>query len=439
MKRITFIGTTAILMLFHLPAQSQTGYDDIYFKPSQAKIVQQQQNIQNNNQHPNYKNGAKEIIFKDQNNHEPETAPNDSAQLLVQANDSTERMAADSTRQQGYYLNGFNGTQSDMEYAQRIRRFHDPRYMVFEGDPWYNDIYFLDNFDWNVYVDGAYAYVTPTWSNPLWWNYYTSPFGGWYGGYWNSPWNWYGGMYGGWGNPYYGYAGYYGWGGYGYGGYGWGYPYNYGWGYGYPYWGNTWATYRDPNHDEANRRAYSGNSTRLGGTSRTAGSAVIAGSNTASFRNPYTIVAGGTTTSAYRTATSPVYTASGALRTVRLNPTESSATNTRYSYTTARPVRTGTYFDGSTNRINRSVYTIPRTSQQRYTINPSTSYRSEPNNTVQRRVYSEPARQSYNDNSFRNTPTNNSFESRSSYGGGGSSYSGGGGGGGSSRSDGGRR
>ncbi|MFR0836185.1 MAG: hypothetical protein ACLSG8_08715 [Barnesiella sp.] len=29
---------------------------------------------------------------------------------------------------EGYYLNGFNGSQSDYEYATRIRRFHNPRF-----------------------------------------------------------------------------------------------------------------------------------------------------------------------------------------------------------------------------------------------------------------------------------------------------------------------
>ena len=71
----------------------------------------------------------------------------------------------------GYYLNGFYGTQSDLEYAERIRKFHNPRFTVHISDPAYNDIYFLNSFDWNVYIDGTYAFVTPTWTNPWYWDY----------------------------------------------------------------------------------------------------------------------------------------------------------------------------------------------------------------------------------------------------------------------------
>ena len=101
---------------------------------------------------------------------------------------------------EGYYLNGFNGSQSDYEYATRIRRFHNPRFTITIGDPGYNDIYFLNSSDWNVYIDGPYAWVTPTWSNPWYWNYTWAPasYGSWtwrmypWGPYWGGgiSWNW---------------------------------------------------------------------------------------------------------------------------------------------------------------------------------------------------------------------------------------------------------
>ena len=57
----------------------------------------------------------------------------------------------------GYYLNGFNGTQSDYEYTVQIHRFYNPRYTVSISDPAYSTIYMLDSNDWNVYIDGSYA------------------------------------------------------------------------------------------------------------------------------------------------------------------------------------------------------------------------------------------------------------------------------------------
>ena len=47
----------------------------------------------------------------------------------------------------GYYLNGFEGSQSDLEYAERIRRFHNPKFTIHISDPAYTDIYFLDPTD----------------------------------------------------------------------------------------------------------------------------------------------------------------------------------------------------------------------------------------------------------------------------------------------------
>ena len=76
----------------------------------------------------------------------------------------------------GYYLNGFEGSQSDLEYAERIRRFHNPKFTIHISDPAYTDIYFLDPTDWNVYIDNSYAFVTPTWTNPWYWNYTWAPY-----------------------------------------------------------------------------------------------------------------------------------------------------------------------------------------------------------------------------------------------------------------------
>lgn len=115
----------------------------------------------------------------------------------------------------GYYLNDFNGSQSDYEYTVQIHRFYDPRYTVSINDPAYTSIYMLDSSDWNVYIEGNYAWVTPTWSNPWYWSYTWSPFG-----YSSFSWRW------GWGSPYYGwYDPWY----YPYGYYGYHSPYYYGW------------------------------------------------------------------------------------------------------------------------------------------------------------------------------------------------------------------
>lgn len=108
----------------------------------------------------------------------------------------------------GTWVNGFDGTDDDYEYATRIIRFRNPRFAISISSPYYWDIvYGLNSWDWNVYDDGMYAYAFPTFSNRLWWDWRFNSYG------WGIGWNY------GWG---YGYSPYYSY-------WGWGYPYYGGW------------------------------------------------------------------------------------------------------------------------------------------------------------------------------------------------------------------
>lgn len=112
----------------------------------------------------------------------------------------------------GEWVNGFEGTQEDYEYATRLIRFRSPRVAVPVSSPLYWDlVYTWSPFDWNVYTDGYYAYAFPTWSNPAWWSWRHDPW------HWNYGWSWH-----------------IGWGGFGFG-WGWGDPWYHH--YHYPYWG----------------------------------------------------------------------------------------------------------------------------------------------------------------------------------------------------------
>ncbi len=148
-----------------------------------------------------------------------------------QTEPNVEYNIVDENGDDGYYLNGFNGSQSDYEYALRIRRFHNPKFTISISDPFYSDIYFLDNNDWNVYISDNYAWVTPTWTNPWYWDYMWSPYsytswswrwnlGPWgfsfgydplyrWGGYWGGYWDGYWSGYWGWNRPYFHHHHYY--------------------------------------------------------------------------------------------------------------------------------------------------------------------------------------------------------------------------------------
>ena len=114
--------------------------------------------------------------------------------------------------ERGEWVNGFEGSQDDYEYAMRIVRFRSPAYAIPISSPLYWDVVYgaFPSWDWNVYDDGLYAYVFPTYTNPLWWDWrwnwsIAGPRWG-YGWGWHSPWYyggwyssyWYGGYWGGW-------------------------------------------------------------------------------------------------------------------------------------------------------------------------------------------------------------------------------------------------
>lgn len=89
---------------------------------------------------------------------------------------------------EGEWVNGFDGTEGDYEYAVRLIRFRNPHYAISVSSPFYWDIvYGMNSWDWNVYTDGYYAYAFPTYTNSLWWNWRYGP--SWYNSYWN--WGWY--------------------------------------------------------------------------------------------------------------------------------------------------------------------------------------------------------------------------------------------------------
>lgn len=142
----------------------------------------------------------------------------------------------------GYWVGGFDGSEMDRDYAERLIRFHGPFTRIPYWSSLYDQFVYFDDPNWNVYVDGNYAYVFPTWSNP------------WYDRYrydrWNTPWHFSFGYSSFWGDPFY----------YGYYGIGW-YdpfysPFYYGWPYYHrPYYSHLWyhpyhhPIYRDKHKD----------------------------------------------------------------------------------------------------------------------------------------------------------------------------------------------
>lgn len=329
----TFVFAIAMLTLATatVVGQSKEIVDDIYFKPSDV-VKQTERPIA---KQPVYKNGAKEIVFIE-HGQKVEIVTPDTTVLLGEANDSSEQET-----EEGYYLNGFNGSQSDMEYASRIRKFHNPKYRVFIGDPAYNDIYFVNNFDWNVYVEDNYAYVTPTWTNPYWFDYSFRPYSSWGWNSWSYGYPSYSNYYG-MGNYPWSYNNY--WGGYGgyYGGmYGSYYGSMYGYGMGYPYYGYGYSPYDygfyNGYYYGSNYGSNYGNSTNLINRSTGSGTRQISNSRT-------TIGGGGTFRDASAVRSNTNYTAVGGSSRSVLNPTGSR------SIRSAADFQNRTFTGSTTNR-----------------------------------------------------------------------------------------
>lgn len=129
----------------------------------------------------------------------------------------------------GRWINGFKGGVDDYKYALRNMNWRTMRSAIPVGSSAYWNLTFgASSFDWNIYEVGGLAYLFPTWSNPLYWDYRISPSWGFGGRPWSwsySPWH-YGryyawGMYDPWFDPWY--DSFYVWSS---GGWGWGYSWH---------------------------------------------------------------------------------------------------------------------------------------------------------------------------------------------------------------------
>lgn len=188
-----------MLMLVCLPllAMAQSAGDDLYFIPKKKKAqkqevktvvpVKQQANV--------YAAPGSTVVVKD---FQGRTRDVDEYNRRYTARDNRFSMQNDTLyieekplNERGEWVNGFEGSQSDYEYAMRIVRFRNPRYAIPVSSPLYWDVvYTLPSWEWNVYDDGFYAYAFPTATNRLWWDWRWNSWGpGWsFSWGWSSPW-----------------------------------------------------------------------------------------------------------------------------------------------------------------------------------------------------------------------------------------------------------
>ena len=216
-KKFALLIILSMLVTGFAGAGSYIVEDDIYYNPNdknpvvEKKEKEAQKELQEKAAVKKTLMATSDNHFRDVDEYNRRGESSDMTLEDIAANqkeDHVEYNVVDENGDDGYYLNGFNGSDSDYEYALRIRRFHNPKFVVSVSDPFYSDIYFLDNNDWNVYISDNYAWVTPTWTNPWYWNYTWAPYS-----YTSWSWRW---SLGPWGfsfgyDPFYSWGGYWGW------------------------------------------------------------------------------------------------------------------------------------------------------------------------------------------------------------------------------------
>ncbi|MGL4519247.1 MAG: hypothetical protein ACRCUJ_06130 [Phocaeicola sp.] len=238
------IVTSVMVLALPLVALAQNKEDDLYFIPTKKKTekvtIQEREVTATQPTTTVYTEAPTTVVVRDASGKQRDIDEYNRRYTSRQNKFSVEEdvlyVEEKPLNERGEWVNGFEGSQDDYEYAMRIVRFRNPRYAIPVSSPLYWDIvYGLPSWNWNVYDDGLYAYAFPTFSNRLWWDWrWSSPsfgfgwnsfYGGgyWGGSYWGSGWGmgWGGGYWGGhWGGhhhhpawgarPYYRGHGYYG-------------------------------------------------------------------------------------------------------------------------------------------------------------------------------------------------------------------------------------
>lgn len=372
MKKIALLVTMMALLPWMASAQSPG--DDIYYVPKKQKEEKNTETtveaksageVLGNAQQVNVGNSIGTIIVRDYTGRERDIDEYNRREFVAEKNDfsiENDTLYIDEYPDSdlpGHWVNGeFEGSPEDYEYAVRLIRFRNPAYAIPVSSPLYWDVVYgsalFPSWYWNVYDDGFYVYVFPTFSNPLWWNWRYDPWSSWY---WN--WNrWY------WGTSYY-----YAWGGY------WGSPY-WGWHHHhhayYPHYRpGGYMSYTDSRRGHSfSRNAWRGAASRPSTTS----GRVTAG-NTRSGRVNANALSD-------RQRSNNVLRSSATGRVVR--PSMSTNSNTRGNSSYMRP---------TTNRPQSLDYTRPSSTRQNSTINAETTTRS-----VETR--SSSGRSSFNRSSF---------------------------------------
>ena len=193
MKTRSILSVLMLILSISLFAQRTVLEDDIYYssksKKSAVTKVETTTTTTTTTSQPTSVESAQNDIDVDVYNRRYS-----SSSTLPVSDDSLQQTTTTTTTTttQTYYVNGV-GAES-MEYAERIRRFHNPEIGIYVVDPEYNNIYLIDD-DYTPYV-ASVNIITSPWVTPYNWYYRPYYCNSWYYNSWYynpwryDPWYW---------------------------------------------------------------------------------------------------------------------------------------------------------------------------------------------------------------------------------------------------------
>lgn len=191
MKTRTIFTSLMIMLSISIYAQRSVYDDDIYYSPKTdaksskrvaAEVTKVETTTTTTTVTPSVSETSNNDIDVDAYNrrYSSDYSSIDNPQSSIEQSTTT------TTTTQTYYVNGVGG--DGMEYAERIRRFHNPEVGLYIVDPEYNNIYLIED-DYTPYVSSINIITTP-WSvsySP--WYYRSWRYDPWYYNTWyNNPW-----------------------------------------------------------------------------------------------------------------------------------------------------------------------------------------------------------------------------------------------------------
>ena len=195
MKTRTILLVLMLMLSISIYSQRSVFEDDIYYSPKSNKTVKEVTKVETTTTTTSTPVTTTVLSSNDMDVDAYNRRYSSDYSVEGTTQEQIQQTTTTTTTTQTYYVNGVGG--DGMEYAERIRRFHNPEIGLYVVDPEYNNIYLIDD-DYTPYISSINIITTP-WITPLvytsWyynpWRYNSWYYTSWYYNPWRyDPWYW---------------------------------------------------------------------------------------------------------------------------------------------------------------------------------------------------------------------------------------------------------